>query len=160
MDPAGYLYCSSFGLFPVYPYLSMYLDNNNLFMGLDFYDENEQMFAPFGDVTVNVGQCPYLCSAIDTNNNGNKILDFLEQNGFGQKTGSHIPSGFCLFPVFRFHADRIQKIDPEVYQEYAKAYGYSPEKAELFCLDDKITAASSKIPDQKQDTSLNSTFDR
>ena len=100
MDANGFLYNSSFGLIPVYPFMSMYCENNNLYIGFDFYDENDQTFAPFGDVTVNVGKLPYLYSAIDTNNNGSRILDFLERSGFGQKTDldhNHLSSSCSPF---------------------------------------------------------------
>lgn len=142
IDANGFLYNSLFGLIPVYPFLSMYCDNNNLYIGFDFYDEEEQAFESYGDVTVNVGKLPYLYSSIDTNNNGDKILDFLERNGFGQKTDFSIPSGFCRFPVFRFDPHILQKIDPKVFDEYAECHGQRLPKPGN--LSDTIAVASEK----------------
>ena len=38
------------------------------------------------------------------------MLDFLEKNGFGHRTGQGIPSGYCVFPVFEFNADKIKSV--------------------------------------------------
>ncbi len=122
----GMLYRSSFGLIPVYPHLAMYCDNDNLYVGMDYYDEEEQMFDHFGDVTVNIDSLPYLHSTIDTNNNGDKILDFLQRNGLGETTGRYLSSGFCRFPVFHFNEQALHAIDLQAFEAYAKTHGQEP----------------------------------
>lgn len=128
------------GTYKVLPKLNSYLDNNNLYVGLDFYEEEGGFWAPYADVTVNVGRLPFLESAIDTNNNGQKIVDFLVENGFGELTDKVIPSGFCVFPVFRFNADKLKAIDSEFFKEYAKQYGVSERSP----LNDQIQKADQK----------------
>lgn len=107
----------------VVPKLNTYLENNNLYVGLDFFDPDFEAWLPFTDVTVNVGKLPFLESAIDTNNNGNGIIDFLVQNGFGELTDKFIPSGFCVFPVFRFNEEKLREIDNETFEQYVALVG-------------------------------------
>lgn len=122
----------------VVPKLNMYLENNNLYVGFDYYDTDFENWLPYNDVTVNVGALPYLESAIDTNNNGQGILNFLIENGFGELTGAAIPSGFCVFPVFKFNEEKLKEIDSVEFEEYAKAHGREISKPSL---DEKIGAA-------------------
>ena len=107
----------------VVPKINTYANNNNLYVGLDGYDDEYSCWDPYCDVTVNVRKLPFLESAIDTNNNGNRIIAFLEQNGFGELTQKVVPSGFCVFPVFRFNAEKLKEIDAAGFAEYEKAHG-------------------------------------
>jgi len=79
----------------VYPKLNFYLENNNLYVGLDCYEPEIEAMDNYCDVTVNIEDLPYLHAAIDTNNNGPKMVDFLEKNGFGEPTGLMVFSGFA-----------------------------------------------------------------
>ncbi len=128
------------GTYQVLPKLNLYRENSNLYVGLDFFDLDFGGFEPFTDLTVNVGALPYLHSAIDTNNNGQQAVDFLEAHGFGKKTDFSIPSGFCLFPVFKFNEDKLREIDPQVFAEYAKAHN-----VELRPLKDQLSAAEKRV---------------
>lgn len=118
------IYVDQFG-YPnrVVPKINTYANNNNLYVGLDGYDDEYSCWDPYCDVTVNVGKLPFLESAIDTNNNGNKIIAFLEHNGFGRLTGKMLPSGYCWFPVFRFNAEKLKEIDAVGFAAYEKAHG-------------------------------------
>lgn len=63
-------------------------------------------FGYFGDVTVNLPNVKNRgvgCQFIDTNNNGESIMDWLEQNGFGKPTKRSVSSGFCNYPEFNFY---------------------------------------------------------
>lgn len=122
----------------VLPKLAMYTENNNLYVGLDFFDTDCDTWLPYADVTVNVGALPYLESAIDTNNNGQGIIAFLVENGFGELTGDAIPSGFCVFPVFRFNEEKLKEIDSFEFKNYAKAHGRDVSSQTL---DEKISEA-------------------
>lgn len=107
----------------VVPTLNTYLQNNNLYVGLEFFEKEYGCWEPFTDVTVNVGKLPFLESAIDTNNNGDAIIHFLVQNGFGELTDKFIPSGFCVYPVFRFNEEKLREIDNETFEQYASLVG-------------------------------------
>lgn len=112
----------------VRPKINMYANNNNLYVGLDWYDKDYGCWEPYCDVTVNIWKLPYLESAIDTNNNDSRILKFLVDQGFGQLTDRVQPSGFCVFPVFRFNADKLEEIDPVMFNEYEKVAGEKGRK--------------------------------
>lgn len=127
------------GKYIVSPWINMYKDNDNLYLGLYCQDKGGEYWEPFCDVTVNTVSLAYLESAVDTNNNGAKIVDFLEANGFGQRTPYVVSSGFCTFPIFKFNEDRLKEIDPKVFTEYQKAYGQYKQP-----LAEKIAAARAK----------------
>lgn len=40
---------------------------------------------------------------IDTNNNGDEIIPWLEENGFGHLTGHRAQPGYCTYPEFDFY---------------------------------------------------------
>lgn len=118
-----YEYESEYGKVQLRPWINSYANNGNLAVGFDWLDDEVGDWQPFCYATVNLMPLPYLESAIDTNDNGNRFLDFLEEKGFGQRTGMVIPSGFCMFPVFRFNEERIREIDPEFFRGYQMVYG-------------------------------------
>lgn len=61
---------------------------------------------PYTSVTVNLPECTRSagCQFIDTNNNDHSILDWMEDNHFGKRTGKAGTSGFCTYPEFNFYA--------------------------------------------------------
>lgn len=68
----------------------------------------------YSDVTVNLdSERSAGCQFIDTNNNGDQILDWLEENKFGERTGRTGKSGFCTYPEFNFYKG-------ETFREYKK----------------------------------------
>lgn len=120
----SFTYESAYGPVTVVPRLGIYHDNN-LYMALLSYDDELRAWDHFGNVTVNITQLPFLFGTIDTNNNGDKIVAFLEENGFGHATGHSLQSGFCEYPVFRFDEKMLIQIDPEVYSVYGALHGQS-----------------------------------
>ena len=120
----------------VVPKISCYASNDNLYFGLDYFENDFEDWLPYGDVTVNVGKLPYLESAIDTNNNGAGIITFLEKNGFGHLTGLSIQSGHCVFPVFKFNEDKLKEVDDVNFYLYAKVHD-----RDVRSLDDTIKEA-------------------
>ena len=132
----------SAGAIVVYGYL-LYIENRETYLAMGAFDEDLQGLDHFADVTVNVGALPYLQSAIDTNNNGDKILDFLQKNGFGSPTGRMIRSGFCSFPVFKFNPDKLMEILPQQFKEYSLAHGVNPETVKK-PIDQQIESAAKK----------------
>ena len=124
----------------VFPRLNFYLADNNLYLGLLSEDLEWGGLEPYSDVTVNIDPLPYLHSCIDTNNNSQEIIEFLEKNGFGEDTGRHMFSGFCLYPIFRFNEEKLREIDPETFAAYAKAHGMDKPS-----LDAQISGAESRV---------------
>lgn len=60
----------------------------------------------YTNVTVNLPECTRSagCQFIDTNNNKEEILDWLEEYRLGKRTGRIGTSGFCTYPEFNFYA--------------------------------------------------------
>ena len=140
-------YTDSYGdVEKLYPEFSMYRTFDNLYLGFyHFYEDEEAIYSDmeqYCTATVNLIELPFLHAAIDTNNNGTKMLDFLEKNGFGHRTGHGIPSGFYVFPVFKFNEDKINELDPEFFAFYAKTHSIDIEKEQS--IDSKIQKAVDK----------------
>lgn len=59
-------------------------------------------------VTVNLPDCKRSagCQFIDVNNNHTDIIEWLEENGFGKRTGRVEISGFCTYPEFNFYVGK------------------------------------------------------
>lgn len=106
--------------------LDIYAHYDNLYLGMDYYDAELGGMVPYTDVTVNTIKMPYLYAAIDTNNNGEEIVSFLEENGFGENTGKVVSSGWCVYPIFQFNEEALQRIAPYEFREYQKAHGIEP----------------------------------
>lgn len=93
------------------PSFSKYYYNGRLVLAL--FEQDRSLFDV---VTVNIEDEPITnenCSFIDTNNSGNEIITWLEENGFGKTTGRFAVSGFCTYPEFEFKSDVIQKYKVE-----------------------------------------------
>jgi len=89
----------------VFPYISTYecgLGSPIAFLLLYFEDDSLEEYT---DVTVNLPECTRSagCQFIDTNNNEEDILGWLEVNRFGKRTGKTGTSGFCTYPEFNFY---------------------------------------------------------
>lgn len=136
------------GTYLLSPKIGMYANNDNLSVSFDFYDKEEDFWEPFCSATINTIPLAYLEAAIDTNDNGQKILDFLEKNGFGHRTPHAVRSGFCVYPIFSFNEEKIKEIDPKVFAEYQKAYGQ--DKAPLADKVQNAQARAGKAPPEKQ----------
>lgn len=129
MDEKSYILTDSYGdEVEVIPKLNMYRDNDNLYIGLDSFDEDLEGWDSYCDLTVNLFELPYLESAVDITYSGEEKIKFLTENGFGEPTGQTIASGFCVFPVFRFNEDKLKEIDPVLFAQYAKAHGKEIEQ--------------------------------
>lgn len=88
--------------------LATYVENGNLYVGLLCHDDGYPM--PWQNLTVNLSvPCKPNRAFIDTNNNGNEIIDWLEQNGLGFCTGNLMPSGWCVYPEFEFNMEKLME---------------------------------------------------
>ena len=87
---------------------SAYAENGNLYVGLLTHEEGYP--EPWSDLTVNLSvKCGAGCAFIDTNNNGNEIIDWLINHGLGYLTGRTRVSGFCLYPEFKFNMSTLAR---------------------------------------------------
>lgn len=126
-----YEYATEYGgQYTLRPKIGIYAANDNLCVHFEFLDKESGFWEPYGYATVNTISLPFMEAAIDTNNNGTEILNFLEANGFGQITPFCVQSGFCTFPVFRFNEEKIKQIDPKIFSEYAKVFGLDKQPLE------------------------------
>lgn len=128
--------------------LSMYRDYNNLYVGLEEYDDEFDFWSPYCDVTVNIRSLPFLESAINIEFGGQEKIEFLVQNGFGELTNKELRSGFLEFPIFRFNADKLKELDPRFFEEYARAHGKVVD--ELPGLEEQISKATVKGFDKNE----------
>ena len=73
-------------------------------------DEQEGYYEPWSSLTVNLTkECKPNCAFIDTNNNGDNIVEWLEANDLGFQTGNYEISGYCIYPEFEFDMDKLMK---------------------------------------------------
>lgn len=104
--------------------IGTYAHDDNIYVGLDFYDPDIGCMDFYGDVTVNITKLQPFMACIDTNNNNaEKITTFLTENGFGEPAGRSLPSGFCLYPVFRLNPQKLYEADPFGFKQYCKNAG-------------------------------------
>lgn len=88
--------------------LSKYLENNNLYVGMICHDDGYP--EPWSDLTVNLSvKCAENCAFIDTNNNGDRILEWLITNKLATLTGNIRASGWCVYPEVRFNMPELLK---------------------------------------------------
>lgn len=88
---------------------STYLNNKNLYVGLDVWEDDYP--EPWSDLTVNLDEiCEPDCAFIDTNNNGDAIIKWIIENGIGELTGRMGFSGFCVYPEVRFKKEILDEI--------------------------------------------------
>lgn len=89
----------------VFPAISTYEYGLGSPIAMILYSLDGDWLEPYTVVTVNLPDCERNtgCQFIDTNNNGSYILDWLEESGFGKRTGKNGISGFCTYPEFDFY---------------------------------------------------------
>lgn len=99
----------------VFPIIDTYEYGLGSPIAIMLYSYKNHEFDYYADITVNLPDCQRSagCQFIDTNNNGDEIVDWLEENGFGKRTGNFETSGFCTYPEFNFYIG-------ETFQEYKK----------------------------------------
>ena len=86
--------------------LGSYTENGNLYVGLVTNEEGYP--EPWSTLTVNLSvKCADDCAFIDTNNNGDAIIDWLVENKLGKPTGRIKASGWCVYPEFKFDMNAL-----------------------------------------------------
>lgn len=107
----------------VYPVFETYEYGVGSPIAMSLYSIDEDEVELYVDVTVNLPQCKRNagCQFIDTNNNGEDIIGWLEQNKFGERTGNVGASGFCTYPEFNFYKGenfwKYKKLSDEAIEE-------------------------------------------
>ena len=88
--------------------LDHYADNGNLYVGMITWEEGWE--EPWSDLTVNLGvKCADNCAFIDTNNNGENIVEWLIANNLATLTENIRASGWCVYPEMRFNMPELLK---------------------------------------------------
>ena len=83
--------------------LESYIDGN---MAIQMWTNKEL----FGNLTVNIIPLPRGFAAVDTNNLGEEIIGFIEENQLGHVI-DYVQSGFCQYPIVKFRMDKLLNID-------------------------------------------------
>ena len=93
---------------PITLELATYALNENLYVGLITHEAGYP--ESWSDLTVCFDiECKPNCAFIDTNNNGNEIIDWLIANNLGKLTGDVELSDWCMYPEFEFDMDELMK---------------------------------------------------
>lgn len=88
--------------------ISKYITNGNL--AVSMLEIHEDYYEPWSILTVNLGcKCAPNCAFIDTNNNGDDIVEWLIENELGKPTGRYDYSGWCEYPEFEFNMENLRK---------------------------------------------------
>ena len=98
--------------------ISSYEEGGSLDIAMLYYDIDFKTDMPYGVLTVNL--CQELepdCAFVDTNNCGENIMRFIEDNKIGVPTGKTARSGFCTYPEVKFNLERIREIENESYSK-------------------------------------------
>lgn len=100
---------------PMTFHLNNYTENGNLYVGLITNEDGYP--APWSDLTVNLSvKCAENCAFIDTNNNGEEIIDWLVKNKLGKPTGRIRASGWCIYPEFKFNVEQLMEHVEDYYR--------------------------------------------
>lgn len=90
-----------------------YMNNGTLaVLMVVIYDNGEEEI--WSDLTVNIFDSDIMATDkmafIDTNNNGDDIIQWLVDNGIGHPTGHNGRSGYCVYPLFKFDDMVVEKM--------------------------------------------------
>ena len=92
---------------PITLEVNHYVDNGNLAIEMVTWEEGYA--EPWSRLTTNLGdKLESDCAYVDTNNNGEDITSWIEQNGLGIPTGRIGYSGWCEYPEYKFDLDVIK----------------------------------------------------
>lgn len=93
------------------PVMYQYPDDGGVsHIALIMHDKND--YAPYAIATVNVAECikEEDCSAIDTNNLGDEIVEWLEQFNIATRTGRFVHSGYCKYPICKINPEIVKSV--------------------------------------------------
>ena len=85
-----------------------YAANGNLYVGMITWEDGYP--EPWSDLTVNIDvKCDENCAFIDTNNNSDRIVEWLITHKLATLTGRVRQSGFCVYPEMKFDMVELAK---------------------------------------------------
>lgn len=90
----------------VFPFVTTYKGGLGTPIAILLYSLEDNELEYYADITVNLPKHPRDagCQFVDTNNNGEDLLDWLEEIKFGKRTGNNAQSGFCEYSEFDFYS--------------------------------------------------------
>lgn len=98
--------------------IGAYANNHRMHIGLVEVDGEEP--EPFANLTVNIdAPCPEYCGYVDTNNCP-ELEDFIVKHELGEFTGMMGDSGFCSYPLYMFHVDKLREAAPESMERFER----------------------------------------
>lgn len=113
-----------FGDIPVIFDIQQYMMNGNMYIGLVSKDEDGYL-EPYSDLTVNLDRkVPDYCAYVDVNNMP-EAEKFISENELGYFTGLVQRSGYCMYPLYSFNADKLRELCPEGMRMYENTIGKS-----------------------------------
>jgi len=115
---------------PIQLKISVYLYGGGL--AIQMISHEDGIAEPWSYLTVNLDAIPPLnCAFIDTNGNGEDILEWIAQHNLAVPTGRYEYSGYCKYPEYRFEEALLRELDPIGYE------GYLHDRKELAKEDNK-----------------------
>ena len=128
--------------------LSAYRHTDNLYVGLNGVEPDGGTFR-FTSLTVNIPSADSLeplCSAIDIEHLGQlDAMNFLSESGLANHTGRYLPSGYMMFPVYEFDAEKLAKADPYGFKDYLKIIGLDEKQIEENSVADLVDMAKERF---------------
>ena len=108
--------------------INNYMNNNGLYLGLK--RKEDDYFEPYGDISVNLGvKAPDYSAYVDLNNMP-ELVKFIEENDLGEFTGLTQRSGFCEYPLYMFHVDKLRELCHEGMATYEANIGIAKKPVE------------------------------
>ena len=87
---------------------TQYAQNGNLAVHAEYFDEELEVWLPFANITVNLGEkLPDGFAYADTNN-FRGVLEFLTENGIAESDGECGFSGYCVYPLVKFNESAFE----------------------------------------------------
>lgn len=111
--------------------VDQYRSGGCIYVGLACMEDG--YLEPYGDVTVNLrGEAPDYCGYLDTNHLPD-VERFVTENEIGEFTGLVGRSGYCAYPLYLFHVDKLRELCPEGMAAYEAGIGMArkPETKDL-----------------------------
>ncbi len=92
----------------VVPVIEYYSEGLGSPIAMSLLSFDGEALEPYNTITVNLPDCKRSagCQFIDTNNNGDDIISWLEENDLGKRTGNMSKSGYCEYPEFNFYSGK------------------------------------------------------
>lgn len=148
-DKPHYIYESAYGgKQEVELMISAYTMNDNLYVGLKGIEPDGSTHR-YADLTVNIPSAPPLepfQAAIDVEHLGQlDAMNFLSESGLANRTGKYLPSGYMVFPVYEFNAEKLAKADPKGFKDYLKIVGFEEKQIEESSVEDLASMAEARF---------------